>query len=317
MNRNLFFGIGIALVVGAVIFFRQSGPQTNRGNNPFSLKKEINVGTDICAEFPKEWVQSVINKTVVKIEKTNLMKGLDICKYYIDETDFVTLRLNDLNFEIQKKGQQELGRIISTNDKIVLDHFIATQGDNIINDIVLKINPKLFLSVDRSSVKAANETEIINFAGKVAERIKNGENQGLVSAPTIEPTKKIETNVVPLPQETDIINNFISFIDEGKASDAVMMMTSSIINDDGTKQAYGVQYAAMTSVKVKKIEESSKSDWTDSWHQYMLTLDVVMDPSSANGPIPYYGYENGENVRFLNLIKEGNLWKIEGLATGP
>jgi len=316
MSKNLIFGIGLALVIGAVIFFNRGTPNNQTGN-PFSLKKEIKVGTDICAEFPKEWVQSVIRKTVIKIEKTNLMKGLDICKYYIDETNFITLRLNDLNFETQKKGQQELGRIISTNDNIVLDHFIATQGDNIINDIVLKINPKLFLSVDRSSVKAANETEIINFAAKVAERIKNGENQGLVSAPIIEPTKKPETNIVPLPQETEIINNFLNFIDEGKASDAVMMMSSSTINDDSTKQAYGVQYAAMTSVKVKKIEESSKSDWTDSWHQYMVTLDVVMDPGSANGPIPYYGYEQGENIRFLNLVKEDNRWKVEGLATGP
>lgn len=317
MNKNLIFGIGIVLVVGIVIFFNQSSPQTNRGNNPFSLKKEVAVGTDVCAEFPKEWVQSVINKTVVKIEKINLMKGLDICKYYIDETNFVTLRLNDLNFETQKKGQQELGRLITTNDRIVLNHFIATQGDNIINDIVLEINPNLFLAVDRSSTKVASETEIVDFAVKVAERIKNGDNQGLVSAPTVEPTKKIETNIVPLPQEQDIINNFISFIDEGKASDAVMMMTSKIINDDSTKQAYGVQYAAMTSVKVKKIEESSRGDWTDTWHQYMITLDVVMDPSSANGPIPYYGYEQGENIRFLNLVKEGNQWKVEGLSTGP
>lgn len=132
------------------------------------------------------------------------------------------------------------------------------------------------------------------------------------------PTTTIKNDsVIPLPQETDIINNFFQLIDEGKAGDAVMMMSTSTINDDSTKQAYGVQYAAMTSVKVKKIEESSRGDWTDSWHQYMITLDVVMDPSSANGPIPYYGYEQGENIRFLNLVKEGNQWKVEGLATGP
>lgn len=122
---------------------------------------------------------------------------------------------------------------------------------------------------------------------------------------------------VPLPQEKDIVNNFFQLIDEGRASEAVMMMPSKITGDDSTKQAFGVQFAAMESVKVKKIEESSRSDWTDTWHQYMVTLDVVMDPSSSGGPIPYYGFERGDNVRFVALIKEGNLWKVEGMATGP
>jgi hypothetical protein len=49
----------------------------------------------------------------------------------------------------------------------------------------------------------------------------------------------------------------------------------------------------------------------------MVTFDVTMDPSSANGPIPYYGYDQGENVRFVTIVKEGNQWKVEGLATGP
>lgn len=313
MNKNLIFGIGIAVVIGLVIFFRGNTPQTKK---PPTLKKEVTVGADICSEFPKEWVQTVINKTVIKTEKLE-SSGTNVCQYYIDENNFVTLRLNNLSFEDQKKGQETLGKKITTNDKIILNHFIALQDNNLINDIVLEIKPNLFLAVDRSSTKAASETEILDFAIKVAERIKNGENQGLVSDPTVEPTKKTENNTVPLPQDTDIVNNFFLLIDQGRASDAVMMMSAKIISDDSTKQAFGVQYAAMTSVKVKKVEESSRGDWTDSWHQYMITLDVVMDPSSAGGPIPYYGYEQGENVRFLNLVKEGKMWRIEGLATGP
>jgi len=121
---------------------------------------------------------------------------------------------------------------------------------------------------------------------------------------------------VPLPRDIDIINNFFALIDEGKASDAVMMMPSKITRDDSIKQAFGVQFAAMDSVKVKKIEESSRLDWTDTWHQYMVTIDVVMDPNSSDGPIPYYGFERGDNVRFVGLLKEGGVWKVEGMATG-
>jgi hypothetical protein len=133
----------------------------------------------------------------------------------------------------------------------------------------------------------------------------------------VSPSTIVSQSTAPLLQETDIIQTFFNLIKERKISEAVMMMTSNITRDDSTKQAFGVQFAAMDSVKVNKIEESSKGDWTESKHQYMVTLDVVMNSSSANSLIPYYGFEKGENIRFINLIKEGNKWKIEGIATGP
>ncbi|MFA6017077.1 MAG: hypothetical protein WC744_03250 [Patescibacteria group bacterium] len=311
MNRNLIFGLGIVLVVGAFAFFKQGGVQ-----------KEIKVGTDVCAEFPKEFIEASINKSIIRTKRFDMAVGTHVCDYYTTENDFLAIHVEDLSYETQKKADAEFGKIIKQDPLIKMEHFVAWKGNDIYK-IYLKLHDKKYVSIDRGTVNAATNEENVRLAIAVVDRIQKGENQGLgsdtieVSAPTVEPTKKPESNVVPLPQETDIVNNFISFIDEGKASDAVMMMSSSTINDDSTKQAYEVQYAAMTSVKVKKIEESSKSDWTDSWHQYMVTLDVTMDPSSANGPIPYYGYDQGENIRFLNLIRENNVWKIEGLATGP
>jgi len=322
MNKNLIFGVGLVLIIGAVIYFKLNVPQTNQRNNFFSLKKEIKVGTDVCAEFPKEFIEASAGKKILRTKRFDMAVGTHVCNYFTTENDFLAIHVEDLSYETQKKGVEEFGKTIKQDPLIKMEHFVAWKGNDIYG-IYLKLHDKKYISVDRGTVNAATNEESIRLAIAVVDRIQNGENQGLgsdtikVSSPTTEPTKKPETNIVPLPQETDIINNFLKFIDEGKASDAVMMMSSGTINDDSTKQAYGVQYAAMTSVKVKKIEESSKGDWTDTWHQYMVTLDVVMDPSSANGPIPYYGYEQGENIRFLNLVKEGNLWKIEGLATGP
>lgn len=149
----------------------------------------------------------------------------------------------------------------------------------------------------------------------IVNRSKSGDgSQSFLTNNSI--TEKKEA-IIPLLQEKDLVQNFFTLIDEGKASDAVMMMTSNITGDDATKQAFGVQFAAMDSVKTTKIEESSRGDWTETWHQYMVTLDIVMNPSSAGGPIPYYGYEKGENIRFITLIKEGGTWKVEGISTGP
>ena len=142
---------------------------------------------------------------------------------------------------------------------------------------------------------------------------------------TSTPSAHIETTVsptitdgeVPLPQATDIIRSFFSLIEERRISDAVRTMSDSINNDDSQKQAWGVQLNAMKSVKVVDITPSMQEEWKENMRTYKVTLDIVMDPSSANQPIPYYGYEKGENIRWISLERPGKMWKVMGIGTGP
>jgi hypothetical protein len=118
-------------------------------------------------------------------------------------------------------------------------------------------------------------------------------------------------------QEEEIVRNFFALIDEKRSNDAVFMMSEKINKDDSNKQAWAVNLNAINSIKVIKIEPSMKENWTDSNHTYKLTLDVSMNQNSAKAPIPYYGWDNGQNIRWVSIIKENNLWKIKELATGP
>lgn len=132
------------------------------------------------------------------------------------------------------------------------------------------------------------------------------------------PTKFVKNDsTVPLPLDTDIIRSFFTLIETKRPSDAVTMMTSNIVNDDSQKQAWAVQFNAINSLNVISVEPSMKEEWTETKHSYKITLDVNMSPDSANAPIPYYGWENGQNTRWVTLVKEGKMWRIEGLATGP
>jgi hypothetical protein len=114
----------------------------------------------------------------------------------------------------------------------------------------------------------------------------------------------------PLLQQEDVLRTFFNLIDEGRASEAVGMMTNGITADDSQKQAWGVEFNAFESVKVVDISPSSENT-------YKVIINVVMKPESANAVIPYYGFYNGDNTRWVGLEKEGNLWKITDLATGP
>ena len=134
------------------------------------------------------------------------------------------------------------------------------------------------------------------------------------------PTVSSENSIVPttkLMNTQGVVENFLQNISEKKISEAVSMMTKTAVPDDATKQAWGVQFAAFTKLSVQKIEPSMQEAWTTMQETYQITMDVEMNEDSANGPIPYYGYDKGVNIRWISVEKEGSDWKIAGISTSP
>jgi hypothetical protein len=122
---------------------------------------------------------------------------------------------------------------------------------------------------------------------------------------------------VPLPSEESIIMTFFNLIDEKRIPAAISMMTPTSIPDESTKQAWGVQFDAFSKISATKIEPYMKEQWSNNRHTYKVTLLVSMKPESKNAVIPYFGYADGINTRFVTVEKINSLWKISGIATGP
>lgn len=147
---------------------------------------------------------------------------------------------------------------------------------------------------------------------------KVSENIIPISSENSSNSEKTVNNVPNLQeQEKDIIRNFFALIDENKPSEAVMMMSEIITKDDNQKQAWAVQFNAISLIKALSLEAYLPEEWTDSEHSYKVTLEVKMNPDSASAPIPYYGWDNGQNHRWITVTKENNFWKIKSIATGP
>jgi len=125
------------------------------------------------------------------------------------------------------------------------------------------------------------------------------------------------TAVVPLPTEEDIIRNFFNLINEKRIPEAISMLSQSAVGDDSSKQAWGVQFNAVKSINVQKIEPSMPESWSQDSHSYKVTLEAYVSSDAANAPIPYYGWGDNPNLRWVSITKEGDLWKINELATGP
>lgn len=136
------------------------------------------------------------------------------------------------------------------------------------------------------------------------------------NTPTTEISPTSVASTVSLPTEEDIIRTFFGLIDEARIPEAVAMMSVEAVPDDSYKQAWGVQFNALDSIKVSKIEPYDQENWSSSSHTYKINLEAAVSENAANAPIPYYGWGNGDNLRWVEIIKEGDLWKINQIATG-
>ena len=129
----------------------------------------------------------------------------------------------------------------------------------------------------------------------------------------INPTSTTTTDQsgVPLPSQEDIVQTFFNLINEGRIPDAVGMLSSKATSDESSRQAWGVQFNIFKQINLSKIESAE-----DNIFKVTLTVDLKPEAASIQ-PIPNYGWDNGKNIRWLKLEKENNLWKIDGIATGP
>jgi|GEM_PF-4031926 len=148
---------------------------TGFATSPINLEENnanINAGdeNEICKKFTKEFVSSKTGKEIVRIKPFS-MSGTVSCSYFLDDNSFIIIVQDELSVEKQKQGLEYLGRTLKTSPKIKREHVVVYQEDNNINSILLILNPNKFVRVDRSSLKALNNEEIIDFANKVSEKL--------------------------------------------------------------------------------------------------------------------------------------------------
>lgn len=117
---------------------------------------------------------------------------------------------------------------------------------------------------------------------------------------------------VPLPSKEDTIRTFCNLIDEGRVSEAVNMMD---ITDDSVKQSWGV---ALNNFSAFKLIGIKKSAIDESGNSFEVDINVSLKKNLTDLPIPNYGWVEGINKRWINLVEyEEGKYKIAEIATGP
>lgn len=139
---------------------------------PTRQDKSYYVVEDICGQFAKEFVENALGRTIVRIEPEKI-SGLYNCSYYLDDKEYVMLVLDYLTIANQKIGQEAMGRTTKEEPRIPMRNMVVYQENGVVNTIYLVLGDEKFISIERSSGSNLSTEELINFASKIAEGIKN------------------------------------------------------------------------------------------------------------------------------------------------
>lgn len=140
---------------------------------PSRQDKSYYIIEDICGQFTNEFMSEALGRTVIKSEGPKIT-GLYTCDYYWnDRGDKVSLILDYLSTENQKKGQEELGRKVVVDENIPMKNMVVYQENGLINTIYLILNENKFISIERSASAGLTTEDLLNLAKKIASEIKN------------------------------------------------------------------------------------------------------------------------------------------------
>ena len=102
-----------------------------------------------------------------------------------------------------------------------------------------------------------------------------------------------------LGRPQDVINVFANLINEGKITEAKSLLK---IESDGWNN--------FSEFRIKSLKETGD-------HVYEVDVEVTLKRDLQDLAIPNYGWVNGVNKRWFTLVKDGNIYKITGIGTGP
>ena len=109
------------------------------------------------------------------------------------------------------------------------------------------------------------------------------------------------------------LRQFFGFISTKQPEWAVRQLASSVSPNEATAQMWLANFQSLSTLTVVTVEQASLEQWTAEREFYKVTLDV-----KTSDPPEKYGWDNGRNLRWVELIPQGGgAWKVAALATNP
>ncbi|MFA5392179.1 MAG: hypothetical protein WC306_00585 [Candidatus Paceibacterota bacterium] len=159
-------------------------PSTSGGQN----KKVASSIEDVCSYFPKELIESAINKPVLKVEESTLT-GTKNCLYYTIYTDdyeyspysgrspggapvVVTYSTDTAELEKDKISNEKTGSKYEKDESIGMDNYVVRDFGGTIWQVILFLGQDKYIRMHYVH-SAVTGPELLKIGIKFAEKIQN------------------------------------------------------------------------------------------------------------------------------------------------
>lgn len=139
---------------------------------------------------------------------------------------------------------------------------------------------------------------------------------GCNAQPAVQPT---DGPAAASGRGADTIRAFWALVDRDQAAAAVAMLDPSAAPDDASRAAWRASFESIDAVQVSGVEPWERGAWAQGTERYQVTLAIRTrpdDPALAP-PIPHYGWQDGSNVRWMEIRMSGATGLVASIATGP
>lgn len=280
-------------------------------------KKDKESGVaDVCNFFPKELVETAIGRKIAKVETNDLADKA--CYYYTQwienyENSYsggkkpggpkIVVVYDTKDFAKDKISNEKSGSKYSNDPSIPMSNWVVRNNINKIWLVALDLGDEKYIRM-KSFDDAVTGEELVKIGIEFAKKIKGDPS---ISSGNTEPTQTKENASAGGAKQAT--TNFFENLSALKIQDALALMDA----DQNTKQAWGVNFNTITSLKIKNISEIYKEEWTDTHEAYKVELDVKVKPEGEK-----IGWQNGTNFRWITVEKNSSgQWMIHELANNP
>ena len=112
-----------------------------------------------------------------------------------------------------------------------------------------------------------------------------------------------------------VISQFFALINDHRVSDVLAMMSPELV-PEADRAAWIRQFSAIKSIRVIDIRPPDM-ERSGPCFEYKVTLEVDVSSEAANESIPYFGWDDNPNLRWVHLCPRGDQWLISDIGTGP
>jgi hypothetical protein len=119
----------------------------------------------------------------------------------------------------------------------------------------------------------------------------------------------------PGAKHAAVISQFFALINDHRVSGALAMMSPELV-PEADRAAWTRQFSAIKSIRVIDIRPADMKR-SGTCFEYKVTLEADVSSEAANEPIPYFGWDDNPNLRWIHLCPRGDQWLISDIGTGP